>query len=373
METRRGLAPRPSAMSKLPAPQHSTAAAIYAWWEKTIDNSPRAHLGASELGHACERYLWLSFRWAERPEFDGRLLRRFNRGKREEAVIIEELRGIGCEVHADDGGEQFRAHAVAGHVGGSMDAVLRGLPEAPASWHVGEFKTHNAKSFKDLQAKGVAESKPQHWAQMQVYMHMNEIDRALYVAVCKDTDELHIERLHRDKDAGARLMAKAERIVRATTPPARMSEDPAWYQCKWCRFHGQCHGTDAPRVNCRTCVHATPVADGEALPDGTGRWSCARHKHRAMSVAVQAGGCPDHRVIPVLLERFAEPVDADLRANTVSYRNKLTGAEFVNGNAADEVTSVELRDLQDKATLGAERVPGLVSDLRQQMGGRYAG
>ncbi len=58
-----------------------------------------------------------------------------------------------------------------------------------------EFKTHSAKSFADLAAKGVEASKPQHVAQMQIYMHLTGITRALYVAVCKDTDALHIERV----------------------------------------------------------------------------------------------------------------------------------------------------------------------------------
>jgi hypothetical protein len=39
----------------------------------------------------------------------------------------------------------------AGHFGGSMDAVALGIPEAPKTWHLCEFKTHNAKSFADLQ------------------------------------------------------------------------------------------------------------------------------------------------------------------------------------------------------------------------------
>jgi hypothetical protein len=49
-----------------------------------------------------------------------------------------------------------------------------------------EFKTHSAKSFRKLVQRGVAEAKPQHWAQMQVYMQLTGLTRALYVAVCKD-------------------------------------------------------------------------------------------------------------------------------------------------------------------------------------------
>ena len=47
-----------------------------------------------------------------------------------------------------------------------------GLLEAPKTWHVAEFKTHSAKSFAELVAKGVVLAKPQHAAQMQVYMQL---------------------------------------------------------------------------------------------------------------------------------------------------------------------------------------------------------
>ena len=49
--------------------------------------------------------------------------------------------------------------------------------EAPKTWHVLEFKTHGVKSFADLTAKGVVLSKPQHAAQMQIYMHLTGIKR----------------------------------------------------------------------------------------------------------------------------------------------------------------------------------------------------
>ena len=62
---------------------------------------------------------------------------------------------------------------------------------------------------------------------MQAYMHLAGIDRAFYLAVCKDTDELYQERIHHDAEAGLRILAKAERIVvrpgrrhgSARTPP----------------------------------------------------------------------------------------------------------------------------------------------------------
>ena len=51
------------------------------------------------------------------------------------------------------------------------------------------------KSFRDSSAKGVVEAKPQHWAQMQIYMHLTGLTRALDLVVGKDTDDLHVERV----------------------------------------------------------------------------------------------------------------------------------------------------------------------------------
>ena len=59
---------------------------------------PRPHLGASLLGHSCDRWLWLSFKWAVQPTFNGRILRLFRRGHNEEATIISDLRAIGLKI-----------------------------------------------------------------------------------------------------------------------------------------------------------------------------------------------------------------------------------------------------------------------------------
>jgi hypothetical protein len=68
---------------------------ILASWEAR-QSPPRPHLGASQIGNDCNRALWYSFRWAVWPHFDGRTLRLFDRGQREEAVFVEELRRIGA-------------------------------------------------------------------------------------------------------------------------------------------------------------------------------------------------------------------------------------------------------------------------------------
>jgi hypothetical protein len=185
-----------------------------------------------------------------------------------------------------------------GHFGGSLHAVAIGLLEAPKSWHVVEFKTHGLKSFATLRKDGVHRAKPQHTAQMQVYMHLTGISRAMYVAVCKDTDEIHVERLRADPAEGQRLIAKAKRVIDAPRPPVKISKDPAWWQCRLCKHHDHCHGDRPAGRNCRTCLHATPVEDG---------WICERWQRRLSSLE-QRRGCPFHLVVPDLVP--AEPVDA---------------------------------------------------------------
>jgi hypothetical protein len=186
-----------------------------------------------------------------------------------------------------DTGEQFRFTDHGGHFAGSMDGAGVGFPEAPAKWHVIEFKTHNEKSFSDLVNKGVAESKPEHVAQMQVYMGWSGMERALYVALNKNTDDIYIERVRFDRKEFERIRNKAAGIIFGNEPPDRISDRPAYYICKMCRYQSICHEMgELAGFNCRTCVHS------EAREDG--RWWCAHHK-RTINKAIQAAGCENHK------------------------------------------------------------------------------
>lgn len=331
---------------QIPTTLHATVQAIYAARVARSDDGLRPHLGASLIGHPCSRALWYGFRWARKSQFDGRTLRLFDRGQREESRFIEELRWIGCEVSEGPAeGHQWRFSACGGHFGGSMDAAALNVPEAPETWHVVEMKTHNAKSFKDLTAKGVQESKPQHWCQMQVYMALSGMDRALYLAVCKDNDELYSERISADPAAAKSLLERAEQIIFADEPPARISNDPAWYQCKMCDYSDLCHGTAAPLPTCRSCAHVTTERDGT--------WSCEHHHLSKLTEQAQKDACQAHRVIPILLENWAEMVAGNHDSNTVEYVNRLSGERFFNANFESAYSSIEIYDATDKASIAA--------------------
>ena len=283
-------------MTAIPQPTNATVAAMYSTYEESQSDSRRSHLGASQIGHPCERQLWYGFRWAKQMKHRGQLLRLFQTGHLEEPRMINDLRAAGVQVLDVDPstGRQWGARAADGHFGGSADGAGLGIPEAPRTWHLLEFKTHGQKSFKDLEKKGSVElSKPEHAAQMQIYMHLLGLKRALYLAKNKNTDELYSERIKYDKAEAERLLLKAERIIKSEQPPERaFSAD--YYLCKWCDYKEQCHEGEFSERNCRTCLHSTPINDGQ--------WSCGESKDPwVIPESTQRVGCSSHRYIPGLV------------------------------------------------------------------------
>ena len=288
-------------MVALPEVVSPTVAAIYAAYEADQESGYRDHLGASGIGASCERAIWYGWRWATRSRHSGRLLRLFQTGNLAEDRFVHDLRRAGVTVYAVDPetGRQFNLRDETGHFGGSMDGAGVGILEAPKAWHVLEFKTHSAKSFAKLKKEGVEKSKPLHYAQMQTYMHLSGMPRAFYLAVDKNTDELYAERVRYDVEFALRIMAKAHRIIASDRPPARISADSDWFECRFCDHSATCHGDAVPERHCRSCMHSTPVAGGA--------WQCQRHGI-ALSSEDQRNGCAAHIYIPDLIH--GEQVDA---------------------------------------------------------------
>lgn len=288
-------------------------------------------LGASILGHDCDRFLWLSFRWAIEPDdFDGRMLRLFETGHREEARIVDDLKAAGVQIEPLDPstGQQWEQTFICGHGVAKLDGIIfSGLPDAPTKIHTFEAKTHNRKSFAKFLEVGVEKSKPPHFAQVQIGMEVFGIDDALYFAVNKDDDDEDVERIKRDPAKAGRLLARADRVVRAKTPPAKFSEDPATFVCAFCAGRSLCHGDGGPPRNCRTCLHSTPVVTGGPMCAGDGEWHCERFDRRITNDQAPVG-CPHHLFIPDLVP--GEVVDADEAAERVTYQMR-DGSVWIDG------------------------------------------
>lgn len=248
------------------------------WYEQNPRDKQRFHFGCSLAGHPCERYLWLIFRWAKDENFPGRILRLFERGQNEEAIVVRNLKRIGYEIHHAEDDQLFVD--LGAHVGGSIDGIIKleGGQEA-----ILEIKTHGKKSFEKLLSEGVRKSKPQHYAQMQCYMYARSAGRALYFSVCKDDDRIYTEWVDLDAEEAENIIERAQRVATQDELPAPISDNPSWWECKFCTLKGFCHGEDKiEKKHCRTCAYAS------ALEDGT--WFCEKH-HGPIQNQFQIEGC----------------------------------------------------------------------------------
>lgn len=261
------------------------------------DGGFRSHLGASQIGRKCRREVWLGFRWSFVKKFGARMQRLMNRGHLEEARFLALLDMIGCQFHLTESGEQERISDHGGHYGSALDGVIWGIPDLPGEWVLGEFKTHNTKSFCKLVVDGVRAAKPEHYEQMQSCMGRRGIHRCVYIAVNKNDDDLYAEIVDYDHAFESAIRDKAADLITRRAPPPRLSEDPSNFDCGYCDAKQRCHFPHETEVlrNCRTCRHS--LTD---IPSGT--WGCELH-NIMLDKAAQVAGCQSWDPIPELTKR----------------------------------------------------------------------
>lgn len=307
-------------MAPLPPMTPRTTKSIFAAYEAARRSYEAIGINIGEIGNECDRALWYSFRRASPPEaIEGRKLRLFETGNIEETRILADLRAIGCEVY----GEQSKIRFVGGHVRGKIDALATGVPEAPVRVHLVECKSSNDKGFKELQRTGVAKAKPLHFGQCQMYMHGCSVERALYVCVNKNDDDIYVERIPYDVTYCLRMLARASRIISADDAPSRLHDEPKSkmaFECGFCNHKAACHEGAFARRHCRTCIHSTPVLTSE-----NACWDCAFHG-KPLTLDEQAAGCENHLYLPDLVP--GEQIDATDDSVTYRLRN---GDLWVNG------------------------------------------
>jgi hypothetical protein len=309
-------------VAPLPKPGSPTVRAIYRAYEEANKHYDSLGISVGEIGTECDRALWYNLRWASAPEqIDGRKLSIFRTGDRWEEVMVSDLERIGVEVW----GQQDKIRLVAGHVRGKRDGAALGVPEAPKTEHLCEFKSSNDKGFKEIVKKGCKIAKPLHYGQCQIGMEYFGLTRCLYMVTNKNDDARYVERIPHDAEYCIRQLARAERIIKSPAPPSRLSDDPEFFGCRFCKHYDVCHGKAWPRITCRSCLHATPEMTGDA------HWSCARWA-KPLSVEEQKAACPAHLYVPGMVP--GAQTDADEDAETVTY-TLWNGKTWVDGAAND--------------------------------------
>ena len=272
--------------------QINTIGALIDQAHEEASSRPRPHMGASMLGHACDRWLWLSFRWAVQPKFPGRVLRLFRRGHKEEDLIVSDLRRIGIDVTCT-GPSQAKVDFGC-HVSGSIDGIISNIPDMHERMTaILECKTHSDKSFQDVVKNGLEKSKPQHWVQCHVYMMGRRLNHALYYAVNKNDDSIYTEWVKYDEAVAKKAVERGRKLVLEERLPPPISSDPSWYQCKFCDAYAFCHKQEPTKhASCRTCANVTPRDDGTFYCE---RWQ------DVIPLDNQYEGCDSHLLHPDLV------------------------------------------------------------------------
>jgi len=124
---------------------------------------------------------------------------------------------------------------------------------------------------------------------MQVYMHGTGLTRALYYSVCKDNDEIYLERITYDESIALEYISKGQGLAMSDRMPEPCSTDTTWYLCKWCPAYTFCHQTETSiEKNCRTCAFSKPEEDST--------WSCKKYDQPNIPFEFQLKGCDDHKL-----------------------------------------------------------------------------
>jgi len=222
---------------------------LVTWREK---EPPRKYLGASLIGHFCERYLGYQFHKvpSDEPQFEGKTYRVFDMGHDGEERMAEYLRyaGFDLRTHRADG-RQFGWAAgknaegedqIKGHIDGIIldGRQIVGL-SYPCIW---ENKALSSKSWKDTVDKGVKESKPVYYAQLQINAAYLDVQTSLFTAMNRDTGEIYAEVVAFDARHAQELSDKAVRVVTSSNPEElpQGGHGTTDFRCKWCAWRMTC-------------------------------------------------------------------------------------------------------------------------------------
>lgn len=311
--------------------------------DRNADQGVRGYLGASMIGGECERAVWYKFVGAAPSRIPARIHRKFDGGHDKEARVVQWLREAGYEVmdknpRARSEHGQYGAYIWGGIFGGHTDGFVRGsdrheILDLGESWHLLECKDmtsarywyeeddtnyehpmgnrhpteHPTKygnpadvtgAWWKMHRDGVHHQNQAYYSQLQAYMGLTRethpsngkpiwehwgldgpVNRALFVAVNTDTEQIHAELVEFKSKWWRAIKARALRIIRADKPPERIRETALYPPCSFCDYRGICHGGRPMEKSCKTCKHSTIKLPGDGNFFGSQHaWLCTYHE-----------------------------------------------------------------------------------------------
>lgn len=212
----------------------------------------RDYLGASAIGDPCARKIWYQLHGYEGEPFKAHTIWGFEDGHKQEDEMARRLRmipGIELWTHGPNG-KQYGFTMMDGKFKGHADGVIRGLLQAPKALHIWENKASGQKKYdeftkakNDFGEKNTLEQwNKGYFIQAQLLMHKFQIDRHYCTVELAGGRDVQSCRTEYQPQVAEAAINKADMILSARQEPARVSEKPDFYLCKWCPFREICHG-----------------------------------------------------------------------------------------------------------------------------------
>jgi len=213
-----------------------------------VEGQDRKYLGASIIGHQCERHVQYHLLAArgkvQRTDPEPRVLRIFDRGNTYEEKARQWLKQAGFRF-----GRKFNNKFVDfdGQFAGHVDGVITGWKPSspcpitlPVLW---ENKCLGSKNWKKVADVKLKEYSSTYYIQTQIYMCYLQLDNCLFTAVNADSMELYHELVPYVALEAAFARDRVAAVIGASdngTMVARMTKDPSFYICRWCNFSEDC-------------------------------------------------------------------------------------------------------------------------------------
>lgn len=212
--------------------------------EHAVEKNRGRYVGASSIGHPCERKIWYQYK-DYKQENSAKLKLTFDLGHRIESLILDYLEKSDIRVRRplESNNNLFCADLDFTTFSGHMDAIIE-IPDKGII-AVLDIKTAKASSFQKFVKHGLREWNMQYYAQLQAYMGMTGIKLAVLLALNKDTSDLHEEWFRFDSSYYEELRTKAMRIAEDDeVPPERINKNPCFYLCSMCGYKKVCHSEE---------------------------------------------------------------------------------------------------------------------------------
>ena len=229
----------------------------------------------------CSRLMYYKAKGTPQKPFDSRVYRIFRQGHDGETQVVEVLKKVPqfyIEEHDPETGRQFEVSFYGGHVKGHFDGRVKSeFYFGETSKKLLEIKTANERNFNSFKKHGVKKTNETYYAQVQTYMLGSQepdtwdnpaLTQCLFIVFNKNTAELHIEMIDYSPNEAQYYLDCFYNSITARELPPKISDNPNWYQCKFCDFAEHCHKDKPIELNLvRQCKFTQPNIT-------SGNWYC---------------------------------------------------------------------------------------------------